>query len=212
MENSNEATLLFNKLVESNNANHNSSIVLTNQIKVLLDNTKVIQWDLKQLNVLLENYKKDTEMENIKRLNFLEKIPSHIEAKLSKDLNKSISSLESNGKYLKYLFTSIITTSLLSIIILFGGVYLAKQWFVESVKTKTEARQDILNELEKNNNMIVKKDYLIALKNERKMIKNWSQSNPNDSKSYQSFRSGIISANSKQNIIKNLKDDEIIGK
>ena len=44
------------------------------------------------------------------------------------------------------------------------------------------------------------------------MIKNWSQSNPNDSKSYQSFRSGIISANSKQNIFKNLKDDEIIGK
>ena len=44
------------------------------------------------------------------------------------------------------------------------------------------------------------------------MLKDWSKSNPNDGRSYESFRNGIISANSKVQLFENLQNDNIVGK
>ena len=59
----------------------------------------------------------------------------------------------------------------------FSG-YFATQFYKTSVQTKSEARQEFLNQLKHNNEIIVDQNIYEALFNERKMIKNWSKSNP----------------------------------
>ena len=58
--------------------------------------------------------------------------------------------------------------------------------------------------------IIVDQNIYEALFNERKMIKNWSKSNPEDSKSYDSFRNGIIYANPKTKLFKDFTTNNIL--
>ncbi|REC45180.1 hypothetical protein [Chryseobacterium sp. 5_R23647] len=113
-----------------------------------------------------------------------------------------------NQRKLRYFDFGII--AFLSIVTIFSG-YFATQFYKASVQTKIEARQEFLRQLEINNEIIVKKDDWNALSNERKMIKNWSKSNSDDSKSYETFRNGIISANPKLQLFENLKNDVVVG-
>jgi len=89
--------------------------------------------------------------------------------------------------------------------------YFANRFYKTSILTKQEARKEVLLQIKDNGDIIVSKDQWSALNNERSMITTWSKSNPNDSKSYEVFRQGIVSAKSKVVLFKNLKDDDIIG-
>lgn len=97
----------------------------------------------------------------------------------------------------------------LAIVTTFSG-YFSTQFYKTSIQTKTEARQEFLNQLKNNNEVIVDQNIYEAFINERKMMKNWSKSNPDDSKSYDSFRNGIISANPKIKLFKDLINDNIV--
>ena len=112
--------------------------------------------------------------------------------------------------YLKLRYFDFGVIALLIVTTIFSG-YFATQFYKTSVQTKTEAREELLKQLNRNNEVIVDQNIFDALKNEKEMIKCWSKSNPNDSKSYESFRSGIISANSKLKLFENLKNQDIVG-
>lgn len=130
--------------------------------------------------------------------------------KLNEEDRKSLQDTQiqiKNQLKLRYYNFGIIT--FLTIVTIFSG-YFATQFYKTSVRTKTEARQEFLNQLKHNNEVIVDQNIYEALFNERKMIKNWSKFNPDDSKSYDSFRSGIISANPKNKLFKDLINDNIV--
>lgn len=89
--------------------------------------------------------------------------------------------------------------------------YFANRFYRTSILTKQEARKEVLLQINNNGDLIIPKKEWTALNNERSMIKTWSKSNPNDSKSYEVFRKGILSAQSKIILFENLKNDNIIG-
>lgn len=114
-----------------------------------------------------------------------------------------------NQRKLRYYDFGII--ALLAIVTMLSG-YFATQFYKTSIQTKIEARQDFVNQLKRNNEVVVDQNIFEVLLNERKMIKNWSKSNFNDSKSYETFRNGIISTNPKLLLFENLMNDDLIGK
>lgn len=125
-----------------------------------------------------------------------------------KSLQDTTEQIKNQRKLRSYDFGII---ALLAIVTILSG-YFATQFYKTSIQTKIEARQEFLNQLERNNEIVVKKDDWNAFSNERKMIKSWSKSNPNDSKSYETFRNGIISTNPKLLLFENLMNDDLIGK
>lgn len=114
-------------------------------------------------------------------------------------------------KYFRLKYFHLGINALLLIIVGVSG-YFTTLFYETSVQTKTEARQEFLLQLERNDEIIVKQVIWNAQVNERTMLKDWSKSNPNDSRSYESFRNGIISANSKVQLFENLQNDNIVGK
>ena len=114
-------------------------------------------------------------------------------------------------KYFRLKYFHLGINALLLIIVGVSG-YFTTLFYETSVQTKTEARQEFLLQLERNDEIIVKQVIWNAQVNERTMLKDWSKSNPNDSRSYESFRNGIISANSKVQLFENLQNDNNVGK
>ncbi|MFV0142891.1 hypothetical protein [Empedobacter falsenii] len=96
---------------------------------------------------------------------------------------------------------------LLFTIILSG--YFSTQFYKTSVLTKTEARNEFLNQLKINNQIIVDKNKLNALKNEREIVNIWINENPMDSKSYFISRNAIIKSNPNKDFFNDFSSEEI---
>lgn len=92
------------------------------------------------------------------------------------------------------------------------NAYNAKSWYDTSVKTKREIREQILQQIANENKMIIDRDRFNAFKNERGMIKNWAGSNPNDSKSYNIYRSAVMNVKENEDFVffEDLKNDDNI--
>ena len=98
-------------------------------------------------------------------------------------------------------------------LLLLGSGFLAHKYYKTSVHSKEETRQEVINDIKNSNQRIVEADIHQALSNERKMLMDWAERNPNDSKSLQIFREGIITANPQITLFENAKDDDIyVGK
>ena len=87
--------------------------------------------------------------------------------------------------------------------------YFSTKFYKTSVLTKTEARNEFLNQLKLNNQTIVDKDKLNALKNEREIVNIWMNENPNDKKSYIISRNAIIKSNSNKAFFNDFSSEEI---
>lgn len=111
-------------------------------------------------------------------------------------------------QYRKYFYFVLGSAALLLITIALSG-FLSLQFYKTSIQTKTEVRQEFLEQLRNRKEIIVDENLWNALRNERDLIKIWSKSNPNDSKSLDIFRKGIISGNSKIILFENNKNSVI---
>jgi len=87
--------------------------------------------------------------------------------------------------------------------------YFSTKFYKTSVLTKTEARNEFFNQLKINNQTIVDKDKLNALKNEREIVNIWMNENPNDKKSYIISRNAIIKSNSNKDFFNDFSSEEI---
>ena len=87
--------------------------------------------------------------------------------------------------------------------------YFSTNFYKTSVLTKTEARNEFLNQLKLNNQTIVDKNKLNALKNEREIVNIWMNENPNDKKSYIISRNAIIKSNSNKAFFNDFSSEEI---
>lgn len=142
---------------------------------------------------------------------FLNSITNLKEAKLNLDhsdrmvLENTETQITKYRKLFYYVFGVIFL--LLFTTILSG--YFSTKFYKTSVLTKTEARNEFLNQLKLNNQTIVDKNKLNALKNEREIVNIWMNENPNDKKSYIISRNAIIKSNTDKAFFKDFSSDEI---
>lgn len=87
--------------------------------------------------------------------------------------------------------------------------YFSTKFYKTSVLTKTEARNEFLNQLKLNNQTIVDKNKLNALKNEREIVNIWMNENPMDSKSYIISRNAIMKSNSDKTFFNDFTSEDV---
>ena len=85
-------------------------------------------------------------------------------------------------------FPAIISGFALVFAVLTG--FLAFKFYKESVKSKEEIKTDIAKEMQSKNLIWVEKGEWDKLKDNRELVRIWSEKNPKDSKSLESFIKG----------------------
>ena len=129
-----------------------------------------------------------TELESI--IGFKSSIPESIPAHLSET---TLSFFEKIEKHIKFIFPGSIGILTLAAIILFGSGHFAFKWYSESIRAKSEIRQDILDEIKKDGKAIFEIEDYNQLKYNTDLMNKWMKKNQKDGEKFLRFKEGYES-------------------
>ncbi len=184
---------LLKKVIETNERNIEQGIKTEFAFEDLLNLKSETDSSLQGLNAMNLKLVELLENEKQERENFLEKIPKTIEVKISDDSLNRLTVFEKKVKVVKYLIFGSIGILLISIISIFSIGKLAKNWYSESIKTKTEIRQEILTEIQNEGKSIYQTSDLEQLKQNTIIMNKWIKKNPKDADKFMRFKEGFES-------------------
>ncbi|KMQ71458.1 hypothetical protein [Chryseobacterium koreense] len=154
-----------------------------------------------EANVQAQNEAKSSYLE-VKKLieSFQDKIPESVELKLDEDSAKLFQDLKNLLQEFKYctqsqknFFFGSIGVLFLAVIILFGTNYFAFQWYSESIRAKSEIKQEILDEIKRGGKAIYKIEDYNQLKYNTDLMNKWMKKNPRDGEKFMKFKEGFES-------------------
>ena len=117
-------------------------------------------------------------------------IPESIPAHLSET---TVNFFERIEKYIKFIFPGSIGILSLAAIILFGTGHFAFKWYSESIRAKSEIRQDILDEIKRDGKAIFESKDYDQLKYNTDLMNKWMKKNPKDGEEFMKFKEGFES-------------------
>ena len=131
------------------------------------------------------------EIEQSKRVEFLAKIPAKTETVLSQETIDFYENLEKRMKRKEKFIWSGFGTFILGIFTLIFSINFATNWYKESIKAKTELRQDILNEIAGEGKRIIDEKEIKILKENTEIMQLWIKNNPKKAEDFLRFKEGF---------------------
>ena len=129
-----------------------------------------------------------TELESI--IGFKSSIPESIPAHLSET---TLSFFERIEKLVKFIFSRSLAILSLAVIILFGTGRFSFKWYSESIRAKSEIRQEILDEIKRDGKAIFEIEDYNQLKYNTDLMNKWMNKNPKDGEKFLRFKEGYES-------------------
>ena len=117
-------------------------------------------------------------------------IPESIPAHLSET---TLSFFEKIEKHIKFIFPGSIGILTLAAIILFGSGHFAFKWYSESIRAKSEIRQEILDEIKRDGKEILEIEDYNQLKYNTDLMNKWMKKNQKDGEKFLRFKEGYES-------------------
>ena len=188
---------LLEKVIKSNEEN-----IKSNEDKIKLyvklafmfeDHLTMMGQTQLDFGVVAETYKdamKFYELESVKRSEFLKNFPTKIEAVLTPETVERFEKIDSKIKEIKIFSWSRIGTMILAILILVISINFATNWYKESIKAKSELRENILNEIAGEGKKIYDENEVKALSENTKLMQLWIKSNPEKAEDFLRFKDG----------------------
>lgn len=131
------------------------------------------------------------ELEQSKRAEFLADIPAKIEIVLSQETIDFYDNFEKKMKRKEKFIWSGFGTFILGIFTLIFSINFATNWYKESIKAKTELRQDILNEIADEGKKIYNENEITILRENTEIIQLWMKNNPKKAEDFLRFKEGF---------------------
>ena len=131
------------------------------------------------------------ELEQSKRAEFLAKIPAKIETVLSQEAIDFYENLKKETKRKEKFIWSGFGTFILGIFTLIFSITFATNWYKESVKAKTELRQDILNEIASEGKKVYDENEIKILSENTEIMQLWMKNNPKKAEDFLRFKDGF---------------------
>ena len=179
------------KAVASNIENLKSNAKLSADIEDLVLAIGQKQLDFEVVKEIYKEILSFYELEQIKRVEFLANIPTKTETVLSQETIDFYGNLERkikrNGKFIWGGFG----TFILGIFTLIFSINSATTWYKESIKAKTELRQDILNEIAGEGKRIIDEKEIKILKENTEIMQLWIKNNPKKAEDFLRFKEGF---------------------
>ena len=178
------------KAVASNIENLKSNAKLSADIEDLVLAIGQKQLDFEVVKEIHKETLSFYEQEQIKRVEFLANIPTKTETVLSQETIDFYGNLERkikrNGKFIWGGFG----TFILGIFTLIFSIFFATNWYKESIKSKSELRQDILNEIAGEGKRIIDEKEIKILKENTEIMQLWMKNNPKKAEDFLRFKDG----------------------
>ena len=188
---------LLEKVIRSNEDNiksNNNRIEIYSKLAFALEDHLTImgqtQLDFEAVGETYEDAMKFHELESVKRTEFLKNIPTKIEAVLAPETVGYFEKIDSKIKEMKFLTWSGLGTIILAILILVISTNFAANWYKESIKAKSELRQNILNEIAGEGKKIYDESEVKALSENTKLMQLWIKNNPKKAEDFLRFKDG----------------------
>ena len=131
------------------------------------------------------------EIEQSKRAEFLAEIPAKIEIVLSQETIDFYDNLERKMKRKEKIIWSGFGTFILGIFTLIISINFATNWYKESIKAKTELRQDILNEIASEGKKVYDENEIKILSENTEIMQLWMKNNPKKAEDFLRFKDGF---------------------
>lgn len=145
-----------------------------------------IKEDMKKIHILAQE-------ENLKRETLFKSIPDKIIAEISPESVLQLEKFNRKTEIVKYLVFGSLAILLISFFVLTATIYLGKNWYRESIRTKTEVREEILKEIKNENKAIYETEQIKQLEHNTTLMKNWMKKNPKDAEKFLKFKEGYES-------------------
>jgi len=131
------------------------------------------------------------ELEQTKRAEFIASIPTQIETVLSKEAKDYLEDFGKNIKWKKKFIWSGIGVAIFAVLVLILSINFATNWYKESIKAKSELRQDILNEIADEGKKIYKENEIKILTENTQVMRLWIKNNPKKAEDFLRFKDGF---------------------
>ena len=145
-----------------------------------------IKEDMKKIHILAQE-------ENLKRETLFKSIPDKIIAEISPESVLQLEKFNRKTEIVKYLVFGSLAILLISFFVLTATIYLGKNWYRESIRTKTEVREEILKEIKDENKAIYETEQVKQLEHNTALMKKWMKKNPKDAEKFLKFKEGYES-------------------
>lgn len=182
------------KTVASNIENLQSKAELRADIEDLVLAIGQMQLYFAAVNEFHNETLKFYEIEQSKRVEFLAKIPAKTETVLSQETIDFYENLEKRMKRKEKFIWSGFGTFILGVFTMILSINFATNWYKESIKSKSEIRQDILNELAAERKKIYDENEVRILKENTEIMQLWIKNNPKEADGFLRFKDGFVAS------------------
>lgn len=188
---------LLENVVKSNSANIEQNIKLEFAIEDHTTLMNEVQMSLEVVNSNYENLVGILELEQTKRAEFIASIPTQIEAVLSKEAKDYLEGFGKDIKWKKKFIWSGIGVFVFAVLVLIGSIIFATNWYKESIKAKSELRQDILKEIADEGKKIYDENEIKVLTENTQVMQLWIKNNPKKAEDFLKFKDGFEASREK---------------
>ena len=129
-------------------------------------------------------------VEQTKRVEFLDSIPTQVETVLSKEAKDYLDGFGKNIRWKKKFIWSGIGVFVFAVLVLIVSINFATNWYKESIKAKSELRQDILNEIADEGKKIYDENEITILRENTQIMQLWIKNNPKKAEDFLRFKDG----------------------
>ena len=129
-------------------------------------------------------------VEQTKRVEFLDSIPTQVETVLSKEAKDYLDGFGKNIRWKKKFIWSGIGVFVFAVLVLIVSINFATNWYKESIKAKSELRQDILNEIAGEGKKIYDENEITILRENTQIMQLWIKNNPKKAEDFLRFKDG----------------------
>jgi hypothetical protein len=182
---------LLENVIKSNKENTEQNVKLQFAIEdhtTLLNDLKISLEDGQSLNKETVLFFK---LVQTKITELLASIPTQTEMVLSKETKDYLESFGKNIKWKKQFIWSGIGVFVFAVLVFIASINFATNWYKESIKAKSELRQDILNEIADEGKKIYDENEVKILSENTKVMQLWIKNNPKKGEGFLKFKEGF---------------------
>ena len=182
---------LLENVIKTNRENIEHVVSVQSDIEDLTSLLNEINFKLQNIVLLPDKVLALFKLEQVNRTEFIASIPTKIEAVLSNESRDYLESFQKNIKWRRKFIWTGIGVFAFGILVLIASINFATNWYKESIKAKSELRQDILNEIASEGNKIYDENEMKVLSENTKLMQLWIKNNPKKAEDFLRFKDGF---------------------
>lgn len=177
--------------IASNLENMESNVKVQADVEDLVSSIGQMQLDIEVVKEIYNETLNFYEREQLARNQYLLNIASIIEAVITQKTSDYLQSLQKTANRMGKFIWGGMGVAIFTVLGLIVSINFAKDWYKESIKAKSELRQDILNEIADEGKKIYDENEIKILSENTQLMQLWIKKNPKKAEDFLRFKDGF---------------------